>query len=68
MIHLLTTLIGIAVILIAYKLTEETNDVTNDNPFAVEHIDGYDVTEVRFVRNSNGNWTATNVTYERMTD
>jgi hypothetical protein len=36
-----------------------------DNPFAVEHIDGYDVTEVSYVRDEDGNWTTTNVHYEK---
>lgn len=36
-----------------------------DNPFAVEHIDGYDVTEAKYVRDANGNWTTTDIHYEK---
>jgi hypothetical protein len=44
----------------------ETLDLPEiDNPFAVEHIDGYDVTEAKYVRDANGNWTTTDVHYEK---
>lgn len=36
-----------------------------DNPFAVEYIDGYDVTEVSYVRDEDGNIRATDIQYER---
>ena len=43
---------------------EPTEEEIN-NPFAVEHIDSYDVTEVSYVRDEDGNWTTTNVHYEK---
>lgn len=36
-----------------------------DNPFAVEHIDGYDVTEAKYVRDANGNWIVVDTHYEK---
>ena len=36
-----------------------------NNPFAVEHIDGYDVTEAKYVRDANGNWIVVDTHYEK---
>ena len=44
---------------------ESEDEETNDNPFAVEHIEGYDVTEVKYVRDENGNWIAVDTQYEK---
>lgn len=43
---------------------EPTEEEIN-NPFAVEHIDGYDVTEAKYVRDANGNWTVVDAHYEK---
>ena len=47
--------------LLDYMDTEE--DMSN--PFAVEHIEGYDVTEVKYVRDENDNWIASDTHYEK---
>lgn len=43
---------------------EPTEEEIN-NPFAVEHIDGYDVTEAKYVRDANGNWITVDTHYEK---
>ncbi len=39
-----------------------------DNPFAVEHIDGFDATKITYVRDENGNIRATDIVYEQVTN
>ena len=43
---------------------EPTEEEIN-NPFAVEHIDGYDVTAAKYVRDANGNWIVVDTHYEK---
>ena len=43
---------------------EPTEEEIN-NPFTVEHIDGYDVTEAKYVRDANGNWIVVDTHYEK---
>ena len=39
-----------------------------NNPFAIEHIDGFDATKITYVRDENGNITATDIVYEQVTN
>ena len=37
-----------------------------DNPFAIEHIDGFDATKITYVRDEDGNIRATDIVYEQV--
>ena len=39
-----------------------------NNPFAIEHIDGFDATKITYVRDENGNIRATDIVYEQVTN
>jgi hypothetical protein len=39
-----------------------------DNPFAIEHIDGFDATKITYVRDEDGNIRATDIVYEQVTN
>lgn len=38
------------------------------NPFALEHLDGYDITEARYIRDTDGNWIVVDTRYIRNTN
>jgi hypothetical protein len=40
-------------------------DDNTTNEFAVNHIEGYDVQSVKYVRDTQGNWTTVSVEYKR---
>lgn len=49
----------------AVALVSISKDDNTTNEFAVKHIEGYDVQSVRYVRDSQGNWTIASVNYKR---
>lgn len=38
------------------------------NPFALEHLDGYDITEARYIRDTDGKWIVVDTRYIRNTN
>jgi hypothetical protein len=40
--------------------------INSTNEFAVNHIEGYTVESVRYIRDTNGNWRTVSVDYKRI--
>lgn len=38
------------------------------NPFELEHLDGYDITEARYIRDTDGKWIVVDTRYIRNTN
>lgn len=64
---MLTILFGLLAIfgVTAVALISISKDDDTTNEFAVNHIEGYDVQSVRYVRDAQGNWTTVSVEYKR---
>ena len=45
-----------------------TEEEDTSNPFALEHLDGYDITEARYIRDTDGKWIVVDTRYIRNTN
>ena len=59
----LLAIFGVTAIALFALCNMSDDDTTNE--FAVNHIEGYDVQSVRYVRDAQGNWTTISIEYKR---